>query len=545
MTSLTGSATWRALSAQARDMSDTTLRALFDADPRRFEHLSLTFDELLLDYSRNHLDARTVSLLVELAGEAGVEDARDALLRGDRVNRTEGRAALHTALRLPAGSSLAVDGVDIMPAVAKMRRRMRWFSDEVRSGAWRGFSGAPIRDVVHLGIGGSDLGPAMACEALAEWADGPAVHFVSNLDGAHLARTLAGREAATTLFIIASKTFTTLETMTNAKAARRWFLEHGGTSAALPRHFVAVSANAEAVHEFGIHADNLFPFADWVGGRYSLWSSIGLPLAIAVGMDAFTAMLDGGHAMDRHFADAPLPGNLPVMLALVGVFNRNFLGHCAHAVVPYAQALARFPAYLQQLEMESNGKGVDLDGNPVAGHDTAPVVFGEAGTNGQHSFFQMLHQGSTVVPVDFLLVARGSAGCLRQQQLLAASGLAQAEALMHGRDLEQTRAALGAAGLDPATVETRAPHCTFPGNRPSNTLVVPRLTPRTLGMLIALYEHKVFVQSVLWRVNAFDQFGVELGKALTGPLAAALGGEGEAAADVSTRGVLDYLRRAR
>ena len=546
MTNPSDTAAWRALESHRDAMAERHMRDLFDADPNRFSTFSVLVDELLLDYSKNRVTAETMDLLVSLARERGVETARDAMFAGDHVNVTEGRAALHTALRRPVDAPLVVDGVDVMLEVGAERDHVRRFSDAVRGGEWRGADGAAVTDVVNIGIGGSDLGPAMVCEALSRYrTKTPRVHFVSNLDGAHFARVAATLDARSTLFVIASKTFTTLETMTNARTARQWFLERVGDESAIARHFVAVSTNEAAVAAFGIDPANRFSFRDWVGGRYSLWSVIGLPIAIAIGMDRFESLLAGGHRMDRHFLEAPMARNLPVVLALLGVWYRNFLHFGTHAVVPYDQCLSRLPAFLQQLEMESNGKGVDLDGRPIDTYATGPVVFGEPGCNSQHSFFQLLHQGPNPVPVDFLLAAEPSYPLGDHHRLLAANCLAQSRALMLGRTPGETRTALAADGYDDDALEPALPHRVFEGNRPSNTLLYPRLDPYTLGMLIAMYEHKVFVQSVIWRINAFDQFGVELGKQLTGPIAAALSGDATGADpfDASTRGLIEALAR--
>lgn len=543
MTNPADTAAWRALESHRDVMADRHMRDLFDADPRRFDAFSLAVDDLFLDYSKNRVQAETMNLLVDLARERGVEAAREAMFSGDRVNATEDRAALHTALRRPARDPLYADGVDVMQEIAAEREHMRRFSDAVRDGDWTGVGGEAITDVVNIGIGGSDLGPAMACEALSRYATRtPRVHFVSNLDGGHFARVSEHLDAGTTLFVIASKTFTTLETMTNARTARRWFMERIGDEEAIARHFVAVSTNESAVKAFGIDEANMFRFRDWVGGRYSLWSVVGLPVAIAVGMDRFEALLAGGHRMDRHFIEAPLPRNMPVVMALLGVWYRNFLGFDNHAVIPYDQGLSRFPAYLQQLDMESNGKGVDIHGRVIGNYRTGPVIFGEPGCNSQHSFFQLLHQGTDPVPVDFLIAAKPSYPVDDHHRLLAASCLAQSRALMRGRTADEARAELAAIETDDVAIDTALPHRVFEGNRPSNTLLYPALDPFTLGMLIALYEHKVFVQSVIWGINAFDQFGVELGKQLTGPIAEALRRDGDAAAmDASTVGLMKRL----
>lgn len=547
MTTLTELPAWRALAEHAREVSPLHMRDLFAADQARFEKFSLEVDGLLLDYSKNRITGDTLALLAALARARGVEALRDAMLRGEHINLSEDRAVLHTALRRTAEAGpLVVDGVDVMEEILAVRAKMRTFSESVRGGSWHGHTGEPIRDVVNIGIGGSDLGPAMVCEALAPYhGDGPRVHFVSNVDPAHFARTAATLDPRRTLFIIASKTFTTLETMSNAAEARRWLLESGAPESAVARHFVALSTNEDKVREFGIDPDNMFRFRDFVGGRYSLWSAVGLSVAIAAGMDRFEELLAGAHRMDRHFAEAPIERNMPMILALLGTWNRNFLGLPSHVVVPYDQNLARFPAHLQQLDMESNGKGVTRDGDGIDTYDTGPAVWGEAGCNSQHSFFQLLHQGTTATPVDFLVAAGGHYGDGARHRMLVASCLAQSRALMHGRTPHEARADLERAGLDEQTIARRLPHSVFPGNRPSNTLAYARLDPHTLGMLIAAYEHKVFVQGAIWSVNSFDQWGVELGKQLTGPIAETLAGDGDdPATDASTAGLLRYLRGA-
>jgi len=510
---------WRALATHADDIGDVHMRELFDRDPERFDRFHLQLDGLLLDYSKNRITDDTLRLLLDLARAAGVEDARAAMFSGERINWTERRAVLHVALRDPSDEPLVVDGEDVRPQVGRVLGQMRRFSDAVRSGAWRGHTGEPIRTVVNIGIGGSDLGPVMITEALGAFADGPDVRFVSNVDATDFVETTRGLDPATTLFVIASKTFTTQETMANATTARRWLLDALGDDAAVSRHFVALSTNRERVVEFGIDPATMFEFWDWVGGRYSSWSAIGLSIALAVGFDRFRELLDGGHAMDRHFRTAPLERNLPVLLALLGIWYRDFMGCTSHALLPYDQYLHRFPAYFQQGDMESNGKSVDRDGRRV-GYPTGPVIWGEPGTNGQHAFFQLLHQGTDVVPCDFIGALRPRHDVGRHHDLLVANMLAQAEALMRGRTEAEVRAELRDAGMPADRVDELAPHKTFAGNRPSNVLLLDELTPRTLGMLLAAYEHKIFVQGVVWRVNSFDQWGVELGKVLAGTILA-------------------------
>jgi len=535
-------AAFEALAKQAELIGNTSLRQLFAADPDRFETFSARFDDLLLDYSKSRLDGPTFDLLIELAQAAGVEARRDAMLAGERINTTENRAVLHTALRNRSDKPVLVDGRDVMPDVRAVLDAMADFSEAVRSGELTSSSGDVFTDIVNIGIGGSDLGPVMTTLALSPYHDGPDLHYVSNVDGAHIADTLDRLDPATTLIIVASKTFTTIETMTNAQTARRWIAGALGEEA-VGAHFAAVSTALDKVAAFGIDEKRVFGFWDWVGGRYSVWSAIGLPLMIAIGPDAFNDFLEGAHALDTHFAEAPLDRNLPVLMALIGVWNRDCLGYGSRAVLPYDQRLARLPAYLQQLDMESNGKGVRLDGTPVR-EETGPLVWGEPGTNGQHAFYQLLHQGTTVIPCEFLIAANGHEDDLKtHHELLVANCLAQSEALMLGRTLEEARAQLTAAGLAADEVERLAPHKVFPGDRPSLTLAYDKLTPFALGRLIALYEHRVFVEGVIWGINSFDQWGVELGKELaTALLPMVKGDQSPASKDVSTQGLLKALR---
>jgi glucose-6-phosphate isomerase len=535
-------AAWTALERHAARLRATTLRALFAADPGRAAALTASLDDLSVDLSKEKIDAAALAALVDLARAAGVEARRDAMAAGAPVNATEGRAVLHMALR--GSVAPAVEGV---AEVAETRERFLAFAEALRSGACRAADG-PFTDVVNIGIGGSDLGPAMAARALSPDADGPRVRFVSNVDGAHLADTLAGLDPRRTLVIVASKTFTTAETMINAATARDWLRAAVGEAAG--GHMAAVSTNLAACAAFGIGAERVFGFWDWVGGRYSLWGAIGLPVAVAIGAERFRALLDGAAAMDRHFLTAPLAANLPVLCALVGIWRRNLMGWPTVALIPYDQRLERFPAYVQQLDMESNGKRVGLDGAPVR-RPTGPVVWGEPGTNAQHSFFQLLHQGADVIPVDFILATepRAPAGWTDLRALgdhhatLAANCLAQAAALAFGRTEAEARAEMAAAGLPPAEIDRLAPHRTFPGDRPSTVILHRRLDAFALGRLIALFEHKVFVQAAIWGINAFDQWGVELGKALAKPLEAAVRtGEAPAGADASTAALVARLR---
>ncbi|POF28615.1 glucose-6-phosphate isomerase [Roseibium marinum] len=530
------------LGRQAEKLKDTTLRDLFAADPARFETFSVRCDDLLLDYSKSRIDAKAFELLIALARAADVEGRRAAMFAGEKINGTEKRAVLHTALRNRSGDPVLVDGEDVMPDVIAVLDAMADFSEAIRSGELTSSTGDAFTDVVNIGIGGSDLGPAMTTLALAPYHDGPELHYVSNVDGAHIADTLEKLDPATTLIIVASKTFTTIETMTNAQTARKWIAGALGEDA-VGDHFAAVSTALDKVAAFGIDEARVFGFWDWVGGRYSVWSAIGLPLMIAVGPDAFDDFLEGAHALDTHFRQAPLEENLPVLMALIGIWNRDALGLSSRAILPYDQRLARLPAYLQQLDMESNGKRVKLDGSPVS-QETGPLVWGEPGTNGQHAFYQLLHQGTTVIPCEFLVAANGHEDDLKHHHdLLVANCLAQSEALMLGRTLEEAKALLGASGMHDEDAERLAPHKVFPGNRPSITLVYDMLTPYALGRLVALYEHRVFVEGVIWEINSFDQWGVELGKELATALLPMVKGDVPAdSKDSSTRGLLAALK---
>jgi len=536
---LTASPAWQALQRHHADVRGRHLRDLFAGDADRVERLSFEAAGIHADLSKHRVTAETVDLLLALARERGVAERRDAMLRGEHVNWTEDRSALHVALRMPRDRSLVVDGRDVVRAVHEVLDRRASLAERVRSGEWRGHTGERIRAVVNIGIGGSDLGPAMAYEALRAFSDRAlTVRFVSNVDATDLVEKLRGLDAAETLVIVSSKTFTTVETMTNARGARQWLLDGlGGDDAAIAEHVVAVSTNLEAVAEFGIDPVNAFGFWDWVGGRYSMDSAIGLSTMVAIGPEGFRDMLAGFHAVDQHFAETPLERNLPVLMGLLGVWYRDFFGAQTQAVLPYEQYLARFPAYLQQLVMESNGKRVTLEGTPVE-TGTAPVVWGEPGTNGQHSFHQLLHQGTVLVPADIVAFANASNPLGEHQDLLLANALAQAQALAFGRTAEELRAA-GVAG-------ELVPHKVMPGNRPSSFLLLERLTPFALGSLVALYEHVVFTQGAVWGIDSFDQWGVELGKELAVSLAPAVGG-GTAgpAVDASTARLLSLIGRLR
>jgi glucose-6-phosphate isomerase len=546
MPALTRSAAWRALERHADALAAVHLRDLFASDPDRFARFSLREGDLLLDYAKNRITDETMRLLLDLARDAGLETWRERMFAGDRINTTEDRAVLHVALRNRANRPILVEGRDVMPDVNDVLARMRDFSERVRSGAWRGHTGEVVTDVVNIGIGGSDLGPHMACEALKPY-QRPDLrpHFVSNVDGAHLLDTLAPLDPARTLFVVASKTFTTQETMTNAASARAWLVERLGDDAAVARHFVAVSTNAEAVAAFGIRTDNMFGFWDWVGGRYSLWSAIGLPIALAVGFARFEELLAGAHAMDEHFRTAPLERNMPVILALLGIWYRDFLGACSHAVLPYGQHLHRLPAYLQQADMESNGKSVRRDGARVD-YATGPIVWGEPGTNGQHAFFQLLHQGTELVPADFLAAAESLTPLGDHHDKLLANFFAQTEALAFGKTADEARVELEREGRSGAALDALVPHKVFEGNRPTNSILFRRLDPATLGRLIALYEHKIFTQGVLWDINSFDQWGVELGKQLAKVILPQLAGpQAVAGHDASTDGLINHMKALR
>ncbi|MCY0149750.1 glucose-6-phosphate isomerase [Hoeflea sp. G2-23] len=500
------------------------MRASFAADPARSERFSARCDDIQMDYSKCAVNDETLDLLADLASAAKIEARRDSMFAGEPINSTEGRAVLHTALRAGPTADIRVDGENVVPGVHAVLAAMGAFADGVREGSIRGATGKAFTDIVNIGIGGSDLGPVMATLALTPYHDGPRVHFVSNVDGAHIADTLSGLDPETTLMIVASKTFTTIETMTNAETARAFIVAKLGERA-VADHFAAVSTALDKVGAFGLAPDRVFGFWDWVGGRYSLWSAIGLPVMIAIGKDAFGEFLAGARAMDEHFRSAPVAQNLPMLLGLIGVWHRLVCHYPSRAIIPYDQRLSRFPAYLQQLDMESNGKSVGIDGEPV---ETAsgPIVWGEPGTNGQHAFFQLLHQGTDVIPVEFMIAANGHEPELaHQHQLLIANCLAQSEALMRGRTGAEARAQLIASGASEAEADRLAPHKTFAGNRPSITLVYDRLTPFALGRLIALYEHRVFVEAQIFGINAFDQWGVELGKELATALLPVVRGE--------------------
>ena len=510
----------------------------------RFEKFTVQLEGLFFDYSKNRINEETVALLVKLAEQSELPAYIERMFRGEKINNTEGRAALHTALRNRSGRPVLIDGKDVMPDVQRVLGLMRRFCDAVRNGDHVGHTGKAIRDIVNIGIGGSDLGPLMACEALKPFADQRLrAHFVSNIDASHLCETLKKIDAETTLFIVSSKTFTTQETLTNAHSARDWLVEKLGDEQAVAKHFAAVSTNLDATAKFGINPDNVFEFWDWVGGRYSLWSAIGLPIALYLGMDKFEELLDGGHAMDEHFRHTPLDKNIPVLMALLGVWYGNFFHAESNAVFPYDQYMHRFTAYLQQLDMESNGKGVDREGRAVD-YDTGMEVWGEPGSNGQHAFYQLIHQGTRLIPCDFIAPLHSQNPLGQHHAILIANCFAQTEALMVGKTEEQARAELVAQGLSGEALAALLPHKVFPGNKPTNTLLVEQLDARTLGMLVALYEHKVFVQSVIWNINPFDQWGVELGKQLAAKILKELPDSSVAAPhDASTSGLIEYYHQ--
>ena len=544
MTDLTQGPAWRALERHALSQRDRHLRELFDADARRFERFTFRLDDLLVDFSKQRITAETLHLLHELAEETGLAAHRDAMFAGEHINTTEDRAVLHVALRNPPDRPMYVDGENVMPAVAAVLARVEAFVNAVRDGERRGATGERLSDVVNIGIGGSDLGPLMVTEALWPYTRSDLrAHFVSNVDDSHLARVLRDLDPARTLFVVASKTFTTQETMTNARSARAWLVEHLGEEA-VGSHFVAVSTNAEAVAGFGIDTADMFGFWDWVGGRYSLWSGIGLPIALACGFERFQELLAGAHAMDEHFRTAPAADNLPVLLGLVGIWNRNFLGSVCHAVLPYDQRLHRLPAYLQQADMESNGKSVRRDNRRVD-YTTGPIVWGEAGTNSQHSFFQLIHQGTELIPADFIAAARSGTPLGDHHLKLLANVLAQTEALAFGKIPEEARAELEAQGFTGEALEATLPHKLFGGNQPTTTILYDELTPFSLGRLLALYEHKIFVEGAIWGLNSFDQMGVELGKQLAKRTLPALASGDVAALPPPTASLVEEIRARR
>ncbi|WP_134090733.1 glucose-6-phosphate isomerase [Olivibacter sp. XZL3] len=518
------------------------LRDLFAYDPHRFEKFSLMFEDILFDYSKNRIDEQTVALLVQLARECRLEEAIDAMFKGLPINKTENRAVLHTALRNVSNTPVLVDGQDVMPSVNAVLEHMKEFSEAVIGGSWKGYSGKAITDVVNIGIGGSDLGPVMVTEALKPYKNHLNLHFVSNVDGTHIAETLRKVNAETTLFLIASKTFTTQETMANAHSARDWFLAQGGAEPDIAKHFVALSTNAKAVQDFGIDTKNMFEFWDWVGGRYSLWSAIGLSIVLSIGFDHFKELLSGAHAADNHFKSTPLEENIPVIMGVLGVWYNNFFDSESHAILPYDQYLHRFAAYFQQGDMESNGKYVDRNGVPVE-YQTGPIIWGEPGTNGQHAFYQLIHQGTKMIPCDFIAPAQTHNPIGEHHTLLLSNFFAQTEALMNGKMEDEVEAELRKAGKSDEEVAAITPFKVFEGNRPSNSFLLKKITPRSLGSLIAFYEHKIFTQGIIWNIFSFDQWGVELGKQLAGKILPELRNEETINShDSSTNGLINQYK---
>lgn len=539
----TETSAWQKLEIHFLTMQAMHMRELFADDPDRFTKFSTNFEDILVDYSKNIITEDTLRLLNELANQIELKSAIDSMFGGLAINKTENRAVLHVALRNRSNTPVVVDGKDVMPEVNKVLEQMKHFSNKLISGEWKGYSGKKITDIVNIGIGGSDLGPYMVTEALRPYWQGITPHFVSNVDGTHLAETVKHLNPETTLFIIASKTFTTQETMTNATSARDWFLEKTNNSGDVAKHFVAVSTNQKAVTEFGIAAENMFVFWDWVGGRYSLWSSIGLSISTTIGYDNFVQLLEGAHAMDNYFKNESFDKNIPVILALLGVWYNNFYGAASEAILPYDQYLHRFAAYFQQGNMESNGKSVDRDGQPVT-YQTGPIIWGEPGTNGQHAFYQLIHQGTKIVPCDFIAPAVSHNPIGDHHVKLLSNFFAQTEALMMGKTAEEVEAELAKKGMDGDSIEFHTPFRVFEGNRPSNSILFEKLTPRTLGSLLAMYEHKIFVQGIIWNVYSFDQWGVELGKVLANRILPELVSNDEISShDSSTNGLINYFKR--
>jgi len=546
MSALSQLPAWQALATHRQRMGTIHMRDLFAADTQRFAKFSLSFQAILFDYSKNRISDETLALLLNLAQQAKLDVAIDAMFSGAKINTTENRAVLHVALRNRSNRPILVDGQDVMPEVNRVLGKMRTFSEAVRSGDWKGYTGKPITDIVNIGIGGSDLGPKMVTLALTPYVQpGLRTHFVSNVDATDIAETLRLINPETSLFLVASKTFTTQETMSNAHTARQWFLDTAHDETAIAKHFVALSTNQKAVAAFGIDPANMFEFWDWVGGRYSLWSAIGLSIALSIGMDRFEELLTGAHQVDEYFRTTPFAQNIPVIMGLLGIWYNNFWDAQSHAILPYDQYMARFPAYFQQGDMESNGKSVTKAGEQVD-YSTGPVIWGEPGTNGQHAFYQLIHQGTKLVPCDFLAPARSHNTLGDHHPILIANFLAQTEALMKGKTADEARAELATSGLTGEPLEILAAAKSFEGNRPTNTFFFPELTPTTLGALIALYEHKIFTQGVIWQINSFDQWGVELGKQLAKVIEPELKGDGAVTThDSSTNGLIDYYKRMR
>jgi glucose-6-phosphate isomerase len=546
MANLVNTPAWQALLQHQKEVSLLHMRDLFAQDSQRFSRFSLQFENILFDYSKNRITEKTLSLLFDLARQAGLPTRIEEMFRGQKINTTEDRAVLHIALRNRSNNPIYVDGQDVMPEVNHVLAKMRSFSQSVRSGEWKGSTGKAITDLVNIGIGGSDLGPKMVCEALKPYSNPHLhVHFVSNVDGTDLAETLKLLKPETTLFLVASKTFTTQETMTNAHSARKWLIESLNDESAIANHFAAMSTNTEAVKKFGINPENMFEFWDWVGGRYSLWSAIGLSIAVDLGFDRFEELLSGAHQVDNYFKSTPFEQNIPVIMGLLGIWYSNFFGAQSHAILPYDQYLLYFPTYFQQGDMESNGKSVTRQGEPV-NYSTGPVIWGQPGTNGQHAFYQLIHQGTRLVPCDFLAAAQSQNPLGEHHPILLSNYLAQTEALMKGKTTAEARQELMAEGYVGEKLELLAAAKTFEGNHPTNSFLYPKLTPKVLGSLIALYEHKIFTQGVIWDINSFDQMGVELGKQLAKKILPELSGDKAATThDSSTNGLIGTIKRLR
>ena len=542
---LTSTRTYKLLTDHYNQISKEHLRDLFTSSPSRFERFSITYNDILLDYSKNRINETTHDLLVELANECGLKDAIQSAFKGEKINETENRAVLHTALRNPAKSGLVADSKDILPDIHRVLDKMESFSTRIISGEWKGYTGKSIQHIVNIGIGGSDLGPVMVTEALKAYSNHLRLHFVSNVDGTHIAETLKNLDPETTLFMIASKTFTTQETMANAFSARNWFIETGGTQEGVAKHFVAISTNEKGVSEFGIDTNNMFEFWDWVGGRYSLWSAIGLSIACGIGFNNFRELLNGANQMDNHFRETDFKNNIPVTLALLGIWYNNFFNAETQAILPYDQYLHRFSAYFQQGDMESNGKSVNRSGNLVD-YQTGPIIWGEPGTNGQHAFYQLIHQGTKLIPCDFIAPAQSHNPLGNHHQLLLSNFFAQTEALMNGKTREEVEAELIKSGKNAEEIKELAPFKVFEGNRPTNSILVKKITPQVLGQLIAMYEHKIFVQGVIWDIFSFDQWGVELGKQLANQILPELEGDKPASGhDSSTNGLINQYKNWR
>ncbi|MCR4290062.1 MAG: glucose-6-phosphate isomerase [Candidatus Scalindua sp.] len=537
---------WKDLVDHFKEMKNVHMKDLFTSDPERFNKYTIKFNDILVDYSKNRITEETLKFLFGLIDEVGLKDAIDKMFSGDRINETEERAALHIALRNRGNNPIYVNGKDVMPEINAVLNKMKDFSSKIISGEWKGFTGKKIKDIVNIGIGGSDLGPVMVTECLRPYAkEGLAVHFVSNVDGTHITETLKRLNPETTLFLIASKTFTTQETMTNAFTAREWFLKGAKDQIHVPKHFVAISTNSEKVEEFGIDKENMFVFWDWVGGRYSLWSAIGLSIACYIGFENYTEMLQGAYEMDNHFRDAPFEKNIPVILALIGVWYNNFFGAQTEAILPYDQYMYRFPAYFQQGNMESNGKSVDRNGNKV-NYQTGPVIWGEPGTNGQHAFYQLIHQGTKIIPADFLAPAISHNRIGAHHNILLSNFFAQTEALLNGKTKEKVIEELKRDGKSDDEIQKLYPHKVFEGNRPTNSILFSKLTPWVLGSLIAMYEHKIFVQGVIWNIFSFDQWGVELGKQLAKNILPELSDDKQVKShDSSTNGLINAFKEMR